>query len=32
MKTIADKNLVQRLFISCYGGKYDLASNKVWFT
>jgi hypothetical protein len=32
MKTIADKNLVQLLFIPCYGGKYDLASNKIWFT
>ncbi len=32
MKTIADRNLVNQLFVSCYGGKYDIGSDKVWDT
>jgi hypothetical protein len=32
LKTIADKQLIERLFISCYGGEYDLGSDKVWDT
>ncbi len=29
MKTIEHKNLVPRLFIPCYGGKYDFGTDKV---
>ena len=32
MKTIEDKKMVERLFISCYGGAYDIGSDKVWDT
>ncbi len=32
MKTIEEKKLVERLFISCYGGAYDIGSDKVWDT
>jgi hypothetical protein len=32
MKTIEDKKVVERLFISCYGGEYDIGSDKVWDT
>ena len=32
MKTIEDKNLVDRLFVSCYGGRYDIGNDKVWDT
>ena len=32
MKTIEGKKLVERLFVSCYGGKYDIGSDKVWDT
>ena len=32
MKTIQDKKLVERLFISCYGGAYDIGSDRVWDT
>jgi hypothetical protein len=30
MKTIEDANLVERLFISCYGGAFDIGNDKVW--
>lgn len=30
MKTIEDKKLIERLFVSCYGGSYDIGSDKVW--
>jgi len=30
MKTIVDKKLVERLFVSCYGGNYDIGSDRVW--
>ncbi|WP_395732498.1 DUF3500 domain-containing protein [Prosthecobacter sp.] len=32
LKTIQDKNLLPSLFISCYGGKYDIGADKVWDT
>jgi len=32
MKTIEDKKLVERLFISCYGGTFDIGADKVWDT
>jgi len=32
MKTLADKKIVERLFISCYGGKYDIGGDQVWDT
>lgn len=32
MKTIEDKKLAGRLFVSCYGGKYDIGGDKVWDT
>lgn len=32
VKTIVDKKLVERVCILCYGGKYDIASDKVWGT
>ena len=32
MKTIEDKKLVERLFVSCYGGAYDIGADKVWDT
>ncbi len=32
MKTIEDKKLIERLFISTYGGVYDIGSDKVWDT
>jgi hypothetical protein len=32
MKTIEDNKLVERLFISCYGGAFDVGSDKVWDT
>jgi hypothetical protein len=32
MKTIEDKKIVEHLFISCYGGDYDIGSDKVWDT
>lgn len=32
MKTITDKKLVERVFVSCYGGVYDIGSDKVWDT
>lgn len=30
MKTIEDKQIVDRLFVSCYGGDYDIGHDKVW--
>jgi hypothetical protein len=30
MKTIEDAQLVERLFISCYGGAFDIGNDKVW--
>ena len=32
MKTIEDKKVVERLFISTYGGAYDIGGDKVWDT
>lgn len=32
MKVIEDKNLVDRLWVSCYGGRYDIGRDKVWDT
>jgi hypothetical protein len=32
MKTIEDKKLVERVFVSCYGGAYDIGADKVWDT
>ena len=32
MKSIEDRKLVDQLFVSCYGGAYDIGSDKVWDT
>ena len=32
IKTIEDRKLVDRLFVSCYGGPYDIGNDKVWDT
>ncbi len=32
MKTIEDRNILSRLFVSCYGGAFDIGSDKVWDT
>lgn len=32
MKTIADKRIVERLFVSCYGGDHDIGHDRVWDT
>ena len=32
MKTIEDKKVVERLFVSCYGGPHDIGDDKVWDT
>lgn len=32
MKTIEDKKIVERLFVSCYGGAFDIGNDKVWDT
>ncbi len=32
MKTIEDKKLIDQLFVSCYGGRYDIGNDKVWDT
>ena len=32
MKTIEDRKIVGRLFISCYGGAFDIGNDKVWDT
>jgi hypothetical protein len=30
MKSIEDRKIVERLFVSCYGGSYDIGSDRVW--
>ena len=32
LKTIEDKKIIERLFISSYGGEYDVGGDKVWDT
>lgn len=32
MKTIEDKKLIDGLFVSSYGGRYDIGDDKVWDT
>ncbi len=32
MKTIEDNKILERLFISCYGGEFDIGGDKVWDT
>jgi len=32
MKSIEDRKLVEQLFVSCYGGAYDIGDDKVWDT
>jgi hypothetical protein len=32
IKTIEEKKIVERLFISCYGGEFDIGGDKVWDT
>ena len=32
MKTIENKKIVERLFVSCYGGAHDIGSDRVWDT
>ncbi len=32
IKNIEDRKLVDRLFVSCYGGAYDIGNDKVWDT
>jgi hypothetical protein len=32
MKLIEDRNLVDRLWVSCYGGRFDVGDDKVWDT
>ncbi len=32
MRTIEEKKLVERLFVSCYGGAFDIGGDKVWDT
>lgn len=32
MKTIEDKKIAEKLFISCYGGEHDIGADKVWDT
>lgn len=32
MNTIEDKNVIDQLFVSCYGGRYDIGDDKVWDT
>jgi len=32
MKIIEDKKIVERLFVSCYGGAFDIGNDKVWDT
>lgn len=32
MKVIQEKKLINRLFVSCYGGAYDIGNDKVWDT
>lgn len=32
IKTIEDTKMIERLFISCYGGAFDIGNDKVWDT
>jgi hypothetical protein len=32
MKTIEESRMVERLFVSCYGGAYDIGGDRVWDT
>lgn len=32
MKIIEDKKMIERLFVSCYGGAFDIGGDKVWDT
>jgi hypothetical protein len=32
MKTIEDRKLIDRLWVSCYGGRYDVGADGVWDT
>ncbi|MCP5541870.1 MAG: DUF3500 domain-containing protein [Akkermansiaceae bacterium] len=32
IKTIEDKQVIDRLFVSCYGGSFDIGNDKVWDT
>lgn len=32
MRSIQERGLIQQLFVSCYGGKYDIGSDRVWDT
>ncbi len=32
IKTIQDRNLIDRLWVSCYGGRYDIGRDGVWDT
>lgn len=32
IKTIADQKIIERVFVSCYGGEYDIGGDKVWDT
>ena len=30
MKAIEDRKIIETLFVSCYGGAYDIGSDRVW--
>ena len=30
MKTVEEKKVIERSFIACYGGEYDIGHDKVW--
>jgi hypothetical protein len=32
MQILESQNLISRLFISCYGGEFDIGGDKVWDT
>jgi hypothetical protein len=32
MKTVEEKKVIERLFVSCYGGQYDIGDDHVWDT
>ena len=32
MKAIEDRKLIDRLWVSCYGGRFDVGNDKVWDT
>ena len=32
MKTIGQKKVIERLFVTCYGGQYDIGDDHVWDT